>query len=91
MTRLPPVAWLALIGTLATLTSLVLAWGALDTRQILRRMDTANHASHETSQAMLERMDRSTKDLLTRLETNAEARARDLKDRLGGEEERPPA
>jgi hypothetical protein len=86
MTWPTPFEWLALIGTLATLTSLVLAWGARDTKQILRRMDTANRAYHETSQAMLERMDRSTKDLLTRMDTNAEARYRDLKDRLGGEE-----
>jgi hypothetical protein len=89
MTWPTPVAWLALIGTLATLISLVLAWGARDTAQILRRMDQANRASHETSQAMLARMDRRTKDLLARMETNAEARARDLKDRLGGDTEAP--
>jgi hypothetical protein len=88
MTWPTPLEWLGMLGTLATLTSLVLAWGARDTKQILRRMDQANRAYHETSQAMLDRMDRSTKDLLARMETNAEARARDLKDRLGGEEGR---
>lgn len=36
-----PPAWMALIGTLATLTSLVLAWGVWDTRKILERMDRA--------------------------------------------------
>jgi hypothetical protein len=74
MTGLPPVAWLALIGTLATLTSLVLAWGARDTKQILHHMDEANRASQEMSQAMLNRMD-------------ARAEARDRTDRLGGAED----
>jgi len=85
MTWPTPLEWIALIGTLATLTSLVLAWGARDTKQILARMDAANRAYHETSQSMLERMDRGTKELLERMDQQAEARYRDLKDRLDGE------
>jgi hypothetical protein len=75
MTWPTPLEWLGLVGTLATLTSLVLAWGARDTKKILERMDTANRVHHSQTQAMLARM-----------ETNAEARYRDLKDRLDGEE-----
>ena len=74
-----PLAWVVLIGTLATLASLVLAWGAWDTRKILARMNAADRAYHETSQAMLERMDRA-----------AEPRAQDLNARLGGQEEGQP-
>jgi hypothetical protein len=89
MTWPSPLEWLGVIGTLATLTSLVLAWGARDTKKILTRMDQANRAYHETSQGMLERMDRGTKDILERMDRQAETRYRDLKDRLDGEEERP--
>jgi hypothetical protein len=81
-----PLEWLGIIGTLATLTSLVLAWGARDTKKILARMDTANRVSHETSQSMLERMDTGLKQVLDRMDQQAEARYRDLKDRLDGEE-----
>jgi hypothetical protein len=69
MTWPTPFAWLGMVGTLATLTSLVLAWGARDTKK------------------MLAEMDRSTTALLARMETNAEARYRDLKDRLDSAEE----
>jgi hypothetical protein len=65
--------WLGLIGTLATLTSLVLAWQARDTKHILERMDTANRVHHRQTQDMLDRMDRA-----------AEQRQQDLKDRLDG-------
>jgi hypothetical protein len=51
-------------------------------------MDTANRVFHETSQGMLERMDRGTKEVLERMDRQAEARYRDLKDRLDGEEGR---
>ena len=51
--------WVAIIGTIGTLTSLVLALSARDTKKILARMDAANRAYHETSQGMLERMDRA--------------------------------
>jgi 2-keto-3-deoxy-galactonokinase len=84
-----PLEWLGIIGTLATLTSLVLAWGARDTKKILARMDGANRAYHETSQGMLERMDRGTKEILERMDRQAEARYRDLKDRLDGAEGQP--
>jgi hypothetical protein len=87
MTWPTPLEWLGIIGTLATLTSLVLAWGARDTKKILTRMDQANRAYHETSQGMLERMDRGTKDILDRMDRQAEARYQDLKDRIDGEEE----
>jgi hypothetical protein len=71
MTWLSPLAWMALLGTLATLTSLVLAWGAWDTTKILERMDTANRVHHSQTQAMLDRLDRA-----------AEQRYQALKDRL---------
>jgi hypothetical protein len=87
MTWPTPLEWLGIVGTLATLTSLVLAWGARDTKKILTRMDQANRAYHETSQGMLERMDRGTKDILDRMDRQAEARYQDLKDRIDGEEE----
>jgi hypothetical protein len=87
MTWPTPLEWLGIIGTLATLTSLVLAWGARDTKKILTRMDQANRAYHETSQGMLERMDRGTKDILDRMDRQAEARYQDLKDHIDGEEE----
>jgi hypothetical protein len=90
MTWPSPLEWLGIVGTLATLTSLVLAWGARDTKKILTRMDQANRASHETSQGMLERMDRGTKEILERMDRQAEARYRDLKDRLDGEAEGQP-
>ena len=54
-----PLERLGIVGTLAMLTSLVLAWGARDTKKILTRMDQANRAYHETSQGMLERLDRA--------------------------------
>jgi hypothetical protein len=50
-----------------------------DTKKILVTMDTS-------TKALLRDMDRSTKDLLARMETNADARYRDLKDHLDGEE-----
>jgi hypothetical protein len=75
MTWPTPLEWLALIGTLATPTSLVLAWGARETTQILARMDTANRVHHRQTQALLDRLDRA-----------AEQRYQDLKDRLGGGE-----
>ena len=87
MTWPSPLEWLGIIGTLATLTSLVLAWGARDTKKILTRMDQANRAYHETSQGMLDRMDRGTKEVLERMDRQAEARYRDLKDHLDGEAE----
>jgi hypothetical protein len=73
-----PLEWLGIVGTLATLTSLVLAWGARDTKKILERMDTANRVHHRQTQDMLDRMDRA-----------AEARAQDLKDRLDRGREAP--
>jgi hypothetical protein len=85
MTWPSPLEWLGIIGTLATLTSLVLAWGARDTKKIIERMDTANRLQHGQTQAMLEGMDRGTKEILERMDRQAEARYRDLKDRLGGE------
>jgi len=58
MTWPSPLVWLGIMATLATLTSLVLAWGVWDTRKMLARMDTADRAYHQTSQAMLARLDR---------------------------------
>jgi len=85
MTWPSPLEWLGIIGTLATLTSLVLAWGARDTRKIIERMDTANRVHHGQTQGMLEGMDRGTKAILERMDRQAEQRYRDLKDRLDGE------
>jgi hypothetical protein len=66
---------LGTIGVLGVLVT-VLSWhGGRQTKAIL----------HEQSR-ILERMDRGTKDLLAQMEANAEARYRDLKGRLGGEE-----
>jgi type VI protein secretion system component VasK len=81
-----PLEWLGIVGTLATLTSLVLAWGARDTKKILADMEQGRREAHEQSQATLKAMDDSLKQTLGRMETNAEARYRDLKDRLDGEE-----
>ena len=39
MTWPSPLEWLGILGTLATLTSLVLAWGARDTKKILADME----------------------------------------------------
>ena len=50
MTWPTPLEWLGIIGTLATLTSLVLAWGARDTKKILTEMD-------RSTKAILDRMD----------------------------------
>ena len=61
------IEWVGLIGTLATITSLVLAWGARDTKRILDRMDTANRLHHAQTQGMLDRMDRAADQRQTEL------------------------
>jgi hypothetical protein len=64
-----------------------------DTKTILAEMDRSTKAlmtdMDTGTKALLRDMDRSTKDLLARMETNAEARYRDLKDRLEGETDAP--
>jgi hypothetical protein len=96
MTWPSPLEWIALLGTLATLTSLVLAWGARDTKKILADMETGRREAHDQSQATLKAMDDSLKqtlaqmgtgvtEVLERMDRQAEARYRDLKDRLDGE------
>jgi hypothetical protein len=48
-----------------------------DTKKILMEMD-------RSTKVLVTDIDRSTKELLARMETNAEARYRDLKDNLRG-------
>jgi hypothetical protein len=64
-----PFEWLGIMGILATLTSLVLAWGARDTKKILTEMEGS-------TKAILADMGRRTKALLERMETTAEVRGR---------------
>jgi hypothetical protein len=97
MTWPGPLVWLGLSATLATLTSLVLAWDAWETTQILARMDAAHRAAQAEAQTILDRMDarhraaqEQAQALLDRMDRAAEQRAqalRALKDRLEGEED----
>jgi hypothetical protein len=50
-------------------------------------LGTVRRLQHRETTQILVDMDRRTKALLARMETTAEARARDRKDRLGGEAE----
>ncbi len=74
------------IGTLASILGVFIGASAIVQAVLSHRTITAMH--RETQQT-LGQMDTGLKQVLDRMDERAEARYRDLKDRLDGEEGRP--
>jgi hypothetical protein len=74
------------IGTLASILGVFIGASTIIQAVLSHRPVTAMHRDRQRTQTAI---DDGLKQVLSHMETNAEARDRDLKDRLGGTEGQP--